>query len=53
MSREKEKIKLKCSMYEVDKRERKHWGINPVTRVVRDRTKYSRRKKHRGNDWSD
>nr|DAN11184.1 MAG TPA: hypothetical protein [Herelleviridae sp.] len=29
------------------------WHINPVTRVKRDKTKYTRKKKHKGIDNQD
>jgi hypothetical protein len=33
---------------EIFQSERKTWGnINPVTRVMRDRTKYNRKQKHK------
>ena len=32
---------------------RKTWGFDPTSRVVRDRTKYSRRVKHKMKLFSD
>jgi hypothetical protein len=29
------------------KRKRKEWGFNPVTRVIQDKTKYTRKEKHK------
>lgn len=38
---------------EIFQSERKTWGnVNPVTRVMRDRTKYNRKQKHR-KGWDD
>lgn len=38
---------------EIFKSERKTWGeVNPVTRVMRDRTKYNRKQKHK-KGWDD
>lgn len=30
---------------------RKTWGFDPTTRVVKDRTKYSRKAKHKSLDY--
>ena len=38
---------------EIFKAERKTWGeVNPVTRVMRDRTKYNRKQKYK-KGWDD
>jgi hypothetical protein len=38
---------------EIFQSERKTWGnVNPVTRVMRDRTKYNRKQKHK-KGWDD
>ena len=38
---------------EIFKGERKTWGnVNPVTRVMRDRTKYNRKQKYK-KGWDD
>lgn len=29
------------------------WGISPVTKVVKDKTKYNRKVKHRGGDYRE
>ena len=29
---------------------RKVWDFNPVSRVIKDKTKYSRKEKHKGKD---
>lgn len=37
---------------EIFKSERKSWGqVNPVTRVIPDKTKYTRKQKHKGREW--
>lgn len=45
------KQKQPKSFYEVYQSIRRDWnGVNPVTRVQRDRTKYSRKVKHKNRD---
>lgn len=44
----KKKKKKKSTNIELYQSIRKDWGdINPVTRVVRDKTKYTRKEKHK------
>lgn len=38
---------------EINKKKRKTWSVNPVTRKVQDKTKYSRKEKHRRNNYDD
>ena len=41
-----------CSFESIYMRIRRDWGdVKPVTRVMRDRTKYNRKQKHKGRDW--
>lgn len=50
----KNKSKKKKSFYELQKTIRRDWGdINPVTKVEKDKTKYSRKQKHRKNYQED
>lgn len=47
MSKKGKKSKSK-SWVEIFEGERKDWGaINPVTRIIPDKTKYNRKKKHK------
>lgn len=40
--------------HELARRVRGSWnGVNPVTKVYRDRTKYNRKQKHKNRDVSD
>lgn len=40
------------SFYEMSKTVRRDWnGVNPVTKVFRDRTKYTRKQKHKNFDY--
>lgn len=40
--------KKKKSFFDIYKAQRRDWGeINPVTRIVKDKKKYSRKKKHK------
>lgn len=46
------KSKKPRSFYEMSKTVRGDWnGINPVTKVFRDRTKYTRKEKHKNIDF--
>ena len=39
---------------EIDNQKRNTWGaINPVTQVISDKKKYSRKQKHKGCDIND
>lgn len=39
---------------EIDNQKRNTWGaINPVTQVISDKKKYSRKQKHKGCDIDD
>ena len=42
------------TMYETYKSIRKDWnGVNPVTKVFKDKTKYTRKKKHPNSDMPE
>jgi len=50
MKKRKKKNKPKdyIDMYDVYKKVRKSWGdVNPVTKIVPDKKKYTRKKKHK------
>lgn len=38
------------SLIEMDKTIRRFWNINPVTKVIEDKTKYTRKKKHKNKE---
>lgn len=39
--------------YEAARRIRRYWnGTNPVTKIIPDKTKYTRKKKHKNFDFS-
>lgn len=38
---------------EVNRRKRKMWPISPVTKKIRDKTKYTRKEKYRRNNYED
>lgn len=41
------------STYEAARRIRRDWnGVNPVTKIIPDKTKYTRKKKHKNFDFS-
>lgn len=44
-------IKSSLSQIEAIKSVRVVWGFNPISRVVRDKTKFTRKEKHKGKGW--
>lgn len=44
--------KKNLTEYEIYKRIRKTWNFSPVSRIVQDKTKYTRKEKHKKN-WSE
>ena len=52
MSKENKNAKTNPT-YEAARRIRGSWnGINPVTKIIPDKTKYTRKKKHKNFDFS-
>lgn len=48
----KRKKKKKATTLELYQTIRKDWGdISPVTKVVKDKSKYTRKKKHKGEKY--
>jgi formylmethanofuran dehydrogenase subunit B len=47
------KIEIKSGLSQIQaiKSVRVVWGFNPVSRVVRDKSRYSRKEKHKGKGW--
>lgn len=40
----------KLNQFDAIKSVRKTWGFSPITRVVKDKKKYSRKPKHKGSE---
>jgi len=51
MKRNKKKIRIKkINQLEIIKSIRKIWTRNPVTQIIPDKSKYSRKEKHKDSD---
>ena len=52
MSKENKNAKINPT-YEAARRIRRDWnGVNPVTKIIPDKTKYTRKKKYKNFDFS-
>ena len=52
MSKENKNAKINPT-YEAARRIRRDWnGVNPITKIIPDKTKYTRKKKHKNFDFS-